>query len=56
MTTKIIKILKKDKVSKWAFYMSGLLFFVIYLVSIENIALATDVTFSFSVVQDWARP
>lgn len=53
ISTKIIKIIKKDKSSKWSAYLAGLLYFIIYLVSIENIILTSGKGFSFLVAQDW---
>lgn len=52
MKGKVSKILKKDKVSKVAAYTIGIIYFIVYLISIENIIFGST-GYSFSIAEDW---
>lgn len=52
MENKILKLLKKDRISKLAAYIVGIIYVILYLISIENIIFGTT-EYSFSFAQDW---
>ena len=52
MENKISKILKRDRVSKIVAYTVGIMYIMIYLISIENIIFGST-GYSFSIAPDW---
>lgn len=53
MENKISKIIKRDRISKVVAYIVGIIYVVLYLISIENIIFGST-GYSFSVAQDWS--